>query len=257
MLNRASPLSITYVLVHTLLLVVGLALNAWDDPPWKVFVHSVATSLVGAAVVGYVIFIYVRLADTRMKLVTLIDKFGFVDAFEARAAAIKTEYSERLARNPKRIDVLGFGLRHLREDFADKFQSWTNTATVRVLLLDPTFPSAANSYATQRDKEEGNNKGQIRGDVEAFVDRVRTTFEDKKMNNPFEVRYLRALPSINIFRVGDEIFWGPYLVGRQSRNMPTFLVRKNSIMFENLEAHFDELWENHATQVFPPKNDAK
>lgn len=254
MQNPTSPLSTIYFLVHALLLVVGLGLHAWDSPPCETLVHSVATSLVGAAVVGYVIFIYVRIADARMRLIALIDKFGFVGAFEARAAAIKAEYDKRLALSPKKIDVLGFGLRHLREDFADSFEAWTNTASVRVLLLDPTFPSRTASYAAQRDTEEGNQRGQIRGDAESFVGRISAIFAGKSLKNPFEVRYLQALPSINVFRVGDEIFWGPYLIGRQSRNMPTFLVRKNSIMFDQLEAHFDELWEKHAKRVFPPED---
>jgi len=108
------------------------------------------------------------------------------------------------------------------------------------MLLDPDFPSPNSSIASIRDLEEGNNSGDIRRDVEAFETVVRMS-ENLNRDN-FQVKRLRALPSINIFRVDDELFWGPYLIATQSRNMPTLLVRKGGFLYDEIKSHFEHLW---------------
>ena len=60
---------------------------------------------------------------------------------------------------------------------------------------------------------------------------------------PFDVRLYRCLPSINYFRIDDDIFWGPYLIPGQSRNMPTFIVRRGGILFDRLTLHFQQIWD--------------
>jgi hypothetical protein len=57
-----------------------------------------------------------------------------------------------------------------------------------------------------------------------------------------EIRLYRALPLINIFRIDDDLFWGPYLLEDQSRNYPTLLVRSPGWLFQRLEQHFEMLW---------------
>jgi hypothetical protein len=100
-----------------------------------------------------------------------------------------------------------------------------------------------NSVATIRDREEGNNNGDIKRDVEAFEGAVRRAEALVKAN--FLVRRLTALPSINIFRVDDEIFWGPYLIADQSRNMPTLLVRRGGFLYDQIKDHFEHLWRSN------------
>lgn len=46
------------------------------------------------------------------------------------------------------------------------------------------------------------------------------------------------------FRVDDDLFWGPYLVGKQSRNCPTFIARRGGVVFQRFMNHFDEIWDN-------------
>ena len=138
------------------------------------------------------------------------------------------------------IDVLGFGLRSLLEDYGDQFESWSARCTIRVLLLDPEFPSARTPYADQRDREENNQQGDIGRDVREFVRRTATLAE--RPGTRFQVRLFRCLPSVNIFRIDDKLFWGPYLVGSQSRNMPTFVVKKGGHLYDVLGKHFESIW---------------
>lgn len=115
-------------------------------------------------------------------------------------------------------------------------------------MIDPDFPSSVTSLADLRDVEEKTQAGHIRADVEAFEAAVR---QIRAINRSrFKIRRFRALPSVSLFRVDDVLFWGPYLVGQPSRNMPTLLVHRGGFLFDRLIAHFDEIW--HSDQLSIP-----
>src|SRR5207302_5355806 len=130
----------------------------------------------------------------------IVTEFGFVNAFEARAARIKEQYDKYLESAHEQIDLIGFGLRALREDYLREFQDWKQRANVRILLLDPEFPSAQFSYARQRDNEEGNSQGSTESDVQKFIKET-SHLTGAGGEHTFEVRLYRCLPAINIFRI--------------------------------------------------------
>jgi hypothetical protein len=119
---------------------------------------------------------------------------------------------------------------------------------VRVLVLDPEYPNSTDSYARLRDAEEKNAPGQIAQDVEAFIEQARHQFGGT-FPSTFQIKKYRSIPTINIFRVDNDLFWGPYLLGRQSRNTPTFVVRRGSILFSAMNDHFEKLWGDGARTV--------
>jgi hypothetical protein len=135
---------------------------------------------------------------------------------------------------------MGFGLKKLREDFKAQFPAWAARASVRILLLDPEFPTQQDSVADQRDKEEGDTVGSIRTDVREFVKAAASLIRDK--NTRFDVRLYHCLPSLNMFRIDRELFWGPYLVRETSRNLPTFIIADGGWLFPVLMHHFDSIW---------------
>jgi hypothetical protein len=53
---------------------------------------------------------------------------------------------------------------------------------------------------------------------------------------------MRCIPAINLFRIDDDVFWGPYLMQQQSRNTPTLLATRGGFLFDMLQKHFDALW---------------
>ena len=73
-----------------------------------------------------------REEDERVK--TIRDS-GLRHVFNARSVGIKAEYDDRLATAHEAIDIMGFGLRHLREDHDMHFEDWAKRATVRILVL--------------------------------------------------------------------------------------------------------------------------
>ena len=234
--GRLTPGHAVYLLLHVVLFVGGLLFVREEGA----FAAGVGSSLIATALAGWVLFVWVMLNQELGRRVEVLATLGLVDAFTARSTRIKEEYDRRVIDARQSIDIMGFGLRQLREDYVNDFERWASRARVRILLIDPDAPDSATCYSTQRDEEEGNAHGAIAGDVREFL-RQTAGIRDRHPGR-FEVRLYTALPSINIFRVDDELFWGPYLIKTQSRNTPTFLVRRGGGLFDRLVEHFDELW---------------
>lgn len=252
-----------YLVLYTAIFALGIVLVLWpasqelkiDDEGIRYWEQSgslvvaVGSSLVAAGLAGWVLFLWVVLSDERSARSDLVFQLGLVSAFSERASMIKGEYDERFAHANTSIDVLGFGLSHFREDYGDDFKKWGSNACVRILLIDPTMPSKRSSYANQRDVEEGNSQGTIAGDVQKFLDETSHLWADPESG--FSVRLYRALPSVNICRIDDELFWGPYLVKKPSRNSPTLVVKRGGTLFDSLSTHFEELWNDPDLVVGP------
>ena len=171
-----------------------------------------------------------------------LHEFGIRRVFSVRSVRIGSEYEKRLGRASEQIDIMGFGLKALREDHGHNFRKWAERASVRILLLDPEFPSVDQPIADLRDSEENHADGDIRKDVRQFLEHCGGLMEDRNVR--FEIRLYRCLPSINLFRIDDEIFWGPYLIADVSRNMPTFLMERRGRLAEKLVNHFETIWKS-------------
>jgi hypothetical protein len=164
---------------------------------------------------------------------------GIIEVFTNRSVGIRDEYDRRLASASAWVDVLGFGLRSFREDYKDALAELGSRTRVRLLLLHPEFPEGA-SMADLRDKEELNAAGSIRQDIREFLIQVVPVAQSPDVS--IQIRLYKAIPSINLFRIDDEMFWGPYLLETQSRNCPTLLLRRPSPLFDRFELHFEKMW---------------
>lgn len=237
-----TPSSLFWVIGHLIIFAFGLFLTIYaTQSTYKDIWIGIGGSLIASGIAGEVLYLYVAFSEETRDRLELFTTAGLLRIFETRSVRIREEYESRL-KGAKEIDVLGFGLSSFREDYGDQFAELSKRISFRVLILNPSFPSAETSVASIRDKEEHNNHDQIKKDVEAFENKVRSTKGLNRSN--FKVRHVNALPSINIFRIDDEIFWGPYLVAQQSRNMPTLLVRKGGFLFDQIKKHFDQLWSD-------------
>jgi len=201
--------------------------------------QSLGSGLLATGIAGMTLYLYVRLSEQTQDRLQVLTDAGIVSVFRHRSVRIKSHYDERL-RAAKQIDLIGLGLSSFREDYSRDFAAWSRRAKVRILLLDPDFPTKGQSLADYRDLEEGGAKGEIRGDVVAFQKAVA---EDAAIDSArFQVRKMRTIPAINLLRIDNEIFWGPYLMAERSRNTPTLLVQRGGFMFDDLERHFEETW---------------
>ena len=246
--HHFSPASRTYILSYLLILVLGFAvcISPWATPETigGSVVLAIGGSLVAAGVAGHVLYLHVRWSQKEESRLEEIRHAGIERVFEKRSVAMRSEYDSRLERASNSIDILGFGLQHLREDHLEHFPDWANRAKVRILVIDPESPSIETPYANQRDIEEGSKEGQIAQDVRAMASSCRELLTNDASR--FEMRLYTCLPSINIFRIDDEVFWGPYFVGGVSRNMPTFLLDGGGFVGMAIMEHFERIWTDSA-----------
>jgi hypothetical protein len=235
-------LMLSGALIAATLGTIGLAVGA----------SMIATGASGIIVFGWVVF---DEAETERRMV--VDNFGLVTAFPFRSIQIKDEYRDRTQRASQHIDVMGYGLNSLREDFLDDFHDWAARLKVRILLVDTEAPSGETKYVDVRDAEEDNSPGRTRSEVQKFI---ADTYPLWSKNESFQVRLATTLPSVNMFRIDDESFWGPYLIsssryGRASRNLPTMIVKRPGYMYERLVDHFDEIWSSDRLSRPPQESD--
>jgi hypothetical protein len=225
-----------YLLTHVIVVAFGVFLIRAESTTCV----AIGTSLIAAGITGWTVFLYVFLSRDVSARLRILTDFGVSNIFAARSIRIREEYDDRLSSAREHIDILGFGLRALREDYFDKFSGWREKAHVRILLLDPTFPTCA-PYASQRDIEEKQSVGTIAQEVHDFVEAVLPILNSSG-RYPFEVRLYRCLPTMNIFRIDDEVFFGPYLLKEPSRNSPTMLFRRGGLLFERVVGQFEAIW---------------
>jgi hypothetical protein len=233
--------AVVYHLLHVIVILIGCllaALNWSTDPRIAAFFFAVGTSLIATGAAGIVLSLYVSREPFRLELVNEADIAGLLRLLPYRSTKIKDEYDKRIHR-AKQIDILGIGLSAFREDYREEISHIAKRAKVRVLLLDPEAPGDSFSFAAQKDTEERNPPGQSASDIQAFINE----FAQLRKKGKFEIRLYGSMPGINIFRADDEAFWGPYVVGSASRNLPSMIVRRGGYLFTMLTEHFEQVWQ--------------
>lgn len=237
-----SPAGIVWILCHTIMVLIG-ALFLTSDFLHKSLGQGVSDgiggSLVATGIAGASLFVYILTGEKLRSRIQSLTDAGIAYIYPVRSVLIRSEYHKRLA-SARRIDLVGYGLSAFRQDYLNDFVGWSQRGHVRILLIDPDFPTRETSLADQRDTEEGHPIGQTRDDVLEFERAVSTL--SRLDRSRFQVRRMRSIPAINMFRIDDDVFWGPYLMGQQSRNTATLLVTRGGYLFEMLVSHFEQIW---------------
>lgn len=237
---------VLYLISNALIFAIGMIGVVIGTP----IAVAIGTSLVATGVAGAALFVYVLLTEDLTHRYEMISEFGVRDFFKARSVSIRDVYESRLETASDHIDLLGFGQKSFREDFGREFERWVSRGvSVRILLLDPEFPTHESAIADLRDGEENHAKGDIRRDVESFLVETRDL---RTKNDNFNVRLYRCLPVLNILRIDEELFWGPYLYGKPSRSAPTVLVGRGAL-FDVMLGHFDAIWQSDDASVDPDR----
>jgi len=110
------PLIIIYFLVHLLLATIGFLVSRLFEA--EVF-KSVGSSMIAAGIAGMVVFFYVLATTRTSDALEVLRGAGLKNVFPARSVLIRKQYDDRLKSATERLDVIGFGLRALREDYGD------------------------------------------------------------------------------------------------------------------------------------------
>jgi hypothetical protein len=234
----SSPTTVIYYLAHALVIAVGAALTLLRGPIWT----AIGTSLIATGAAGSVIYLYLSRTDRARDAIDTLNRFGLATVYDRRAAQIRNEYAIRLDQARSAIDILGFGLKDFRRDYISTLGALASRAPIRILLIDPF-----SEFSSMRDREENQTVGTIQSEVLEFIAQFKARYTPTSHPN-LSVRLYTSLPLVNIFRIDDEIFWGPYLAGQASGNTITLRVTRG-LIFEQLMGHFNELWSNFSKPI--------
>ncbi len=237
-----NPTHTIYYLAHLIIFIIGVVFIQIGGEYDALF-DSIGTSLAAAAIAGIFIFLYIKYADDLRVNVQMLVTLGLRQAFDMRGLKKTDEYRSRLNKANKNIDILGYGLKTFLEEHKDDFSAWKERCQVRILLIDPDFPSPQSPLCNQRDIEENKPSGTIKSEVLDFVSKTKLIIGQGSKGS-FSIKYFRCIPSITIFRIDDEILWGPYFVDRLSRDTPMFIVKKGGVLYDQLNEQFEKIWEN-------------
>lgn len=236
--SRLNATTVIYYMAHALLIAVGAALTLLEKPIWT----AIGTSLIAAGAAGAVIYLYIGRTETARQAIETLTRFGLTRVYERRAAQIREEYATRLDRARAQVDILGFGLKDFRRDYIDTLGALSDRARIRILLIDPYSDLCA-----MRDREEGQGEGTIQSEVKEFISQFKQRYASIDPDC-LSLRIFTCLPLVNIFKIDNEIFWGPWLVGQASGNTITLRVARG-ILYEQLSAHFDNIWDNFSRAI--------
>ena len=232
---RASRYS--YLITYAVIICVGIIVTLVFVKPvdfWKTLAIAVGSSLVATGIVGWTLWMYVRQQEKSAASARAIDRAGIQYVYPKRAAQIRKEYDRRL-RHAKHVDIVGFGLHSFNLDYMRKLGELSKHATIRILIVNPESP-----HARARDLEEKQSPDTIKREAEEFITQFAELYHGNSLK--LQLRAYDTLPMVNIFRIDRDLFWGPYLLDRNSSNTFTVRARRHGSVYSQLLAHFESVW---------------
>ena len=209
------------------------------------FLHypSIGDNILASGIVG--LFLYWALDVTsqheaeQQELLRDANEQGVARIYDRRL--IVERYAEVRAKATGAFDIMGFGLRTFIEDNQYNLEEWARKFVIRILVVHPDT-----EYCGQRDMEENDPAGKIRQDVYYVTQLV------QDLQNPIiQIRWYKAIPTTNLFRMGDTMFVGPYFVDTRSRNSMTIELRAGGKLFDRYLEHFNRIWNDQALSSEP------
>jgi hypothetical protein len=225
-----------YITTNVILILTGIILHLLNNT-------SIGDNILASGIVGLVLYwaldVTRRYEAEQKQLLSDANEQGVVRIYDRRL--IIERYAEVRMKTTGSFDIMGFGLRTFIEDNQHELKEWAKKFVIRILVIHPNT-----EYCIQRDLEENDPSGKIQQDV-YFITRL---IQDLK-NPRIQVRWYKAIPTTNLFRMGDTMFIGPYFVNTRSRNSMTIELRAGGKLFDRYLEHFNRIWNDHALSFEP------
>lgn len=246
--------------------------------------QAVGANLLAAGCVALIVFfVYGQLRSARTRLQTKQEEDHVQEAIDAGLAkslsvfhAAKkigltgsnigrpTDLNDVVLEATERLDILEISLKTMQSINDSRWRECE--AKIRIILLDPRYPSEEVSLARQRDIEEGMGEGQILSEIheilELFPEEWFTSNENKsalRLPDPdrsgggasaqpkadeARVKLARAMPTMSYFRFDGLAYFAPLVHKRLGDKTMHLKLSQDGELFAALEAHFDELWND-------------
>ena len=111
---------------------------------------------------------------------------------------------------------------------------------VRILTMDP---DCENVFLKQREKEEGNQEGDILNSINQLVEWA-NKLNKKSRKGTIKIKGYRCMTLDFYWRVDDEIYIGPYWYKFSSQNTITYKFVSGKQGFDMYADYFEQLWDD-------------
>ena len=179
------------------------------------------------------------------------EQWGLQQIYFARSEAHIDYKRNGFAKNS--CDIIAFGLKNFREEIGDLVkESAKNGLKIRILTMQPD-----SVYVKQREIEEGLAENGIKNtiiDLLKWVEKIRLSLPetiDKKQ--AIQVKFYDSLPLDFYCKLDERIYIGPYLAGRESRNIITYEFMEGAV-WKLYTEYFEKLWTNEINGIKPKDN---
>ncbi len=120
-------------------------------------------------------------------------------------------------------------------------------AVVQILLLDP----ANEALCRQRDRDLNEGAGFTKSHIEQNIRELGSIVERAAYlgldRSRFQIKLYSATPSRVLYMADEMVLIGSHPVGQLSASAPhTIVYGANTDLFQNMQQHFDNLWESDA-----------
>lgn len=158
------------------------------------------------------------------------------------------------AATPLKVDALGAGLGRFWQLAHSQIRTVPQGSTVRVLLLDPSFPDPreGKNLASVRERSSRTPDRQIRRDILHWRKWLQ---ENPILNSILEVRLYRATPTMAMVRIGKDLTFTPYLLPTGRQRTPVLRIpdakeseKTTYNLYESLVDNFKTLWGSNNTR---------
>jgi hypothetical protein len=220
------------LLVGTICIIMGCFIK---DTGGTILV-SIGCSLAASAIVAGVNNFYNESEN-------VLKAWGVDKVYKTRAEKSK-DSDPKLTKAHDHLDIVAFGLKSFRSGHRSEIlQCLMNGVNIRIITMDPDSTNAQN-----RASEEGETIEQIAHSINDLIEWCKILNRDakKKSAKAGQIRIMKykCMTLDFYWRCDDELYFGPYLLGKDSQQTVTFRAIKGGKLFDMYTEYFEELWQN-------------
>lgn len=189
-----------------------------------------------------------------------VDASAGIHLFGGRSESYFKLYDEAISLTRDNIDIYSLKLNRFLDKWGDRLMVMSQKMRIRVALLDPHFPLPDDglSIASLREQEEQILPGDIKRGIhkwhlfqQEYMTKISSGSLKIEADKGLEIKLYNSLPTLNIFKVDDVCFVGPYLLDVEDDNTPTFMLQKTALsgsfgseLYRVYEKHFNAVWSD-------------
>lgn len=175
-------------------------------------------------------------------------RWGLKEIYTVRSEAHIDYKTEGFAQNS--CDIIAFGLRNFRNNVGKMVaESAKKGLKIRILTMQPD-----SFFVRQREVEEGLLPRSIKDSILEllkWVDDIKKSLPDTMdKEESIQVKYYDSLPLDFYCKMDDRMYIGPYLAGRESRDMITYEFGLGEV-WDFYTDYFENLWNDKIKGIRP------